>query len=170
MTLATEASATMAQISRHAVEDFLYLEGQLLDEWRLEEWLELFTSDARYVVPANDLPEGDAKQEMVLIDDDMPRLQARVVRLSSRKAHREYPHARTSHQITNVRLLRTDDEELVVRAAFTVWRFRNGRTDSYIGHYIYRLRLEEGLLRIAAKRAVMGMTTLRPAGAVSIIL
>ena len=52
---------------REAVEDFLYQEAALLDEWRLDEWLGLFTVDARYVVPTTDLPEGDPKKELVFM-------------------------------------------------------------------------------------------------------
>ena len=63
---------------REEVEDFLYEEAALLDEWRLDEWLELFTEEARYLVPTTDLPEGDPKQDMVFIDDDIVRLRARV--------------------------------------------------------------------------------------------
>ena len=33
---------------RHRVEDFFYLEAELLDERRLREWLELFTDDVHY--------------------------------------------------------------------------------------------------------------------------
>ena len=32
--------------SRAEVEDFLYHEAALLDEWRLDEWLALLTDDA----------------------------------------------------------------------------------------------------------------------------
>ena len=35
----------MAAITRTQAEDFLYLEAQLLDERRFEEWLELFAPD-----------------------------------------------------------------------------------------------------------------------------
>jgi p-cumate 2,3-dioxygenase beta subunit len=170
MTVLTDLPVSIELVGRAAVEDLLYLEAHLLDEWRLEEWLELYTDDARYVVPSNDIPDGDAQRDLMLIDDDRNRMQARVVRLTSRKAHREYPHARTSHQTTNVRLLGTGTGDLSVRAAFTVWRFRNGRADYYVGHYLYRFRLVDGALRIADKRVVMDMTVLRPAGAVSIIL
>ncbi len=74
---------------REEVEDFLYEEAALLDEWRLDEWLALFTEEARYVVPTTDLPESDPRQDMVFIDDDMVRRRARVTRLNSRHAHRE---------------------------------------------------------------------------------
>jgi p-cumate 2,3-dioxygenase beta subunit len=160
----------LADVTRADVEEFLYNEAALLDEWRLDEWARLFCSDGRYVVPSNDLPEGDPDQDMVLIDDDSNRIRARVERLNSRRAHREYPHARTSHQVTNVRLVGIEEDMLHVRAAFTVWRFRDQRDDHFVGEYRYWLRLVDGAIRIQLKRVVMQMTVLRPAGAVSIIL
>ena len=45
----------MQTIARTDIEDFLFAEAELLDEWRLPEWLELFTDDAIYYVPAIDL-------------------------------------------------------------------------------------------------------------------
>ena len=42
---------------REQVEDFLFKEAALLDEWRLDDWVDLFTEDGRYVVPTTDLPE-----------------------------------------------------------------------------------------------------------------
>ena len=36
-------------VTRGEVEDLLFLEAALLDEWRMEEWLELWTEDAEYV-------------------------------------------------------------------------------------------------------------------------
>ena len=61
------------------------------------------TEQTRYVVPCNDTPDGDPAQDLVLIDDDELRMRLRVERLNSRKAHREYPHSRTNHQVFNVR-------------------------------------------------------------------
>src|SRR5438067_4231552 len=89
---------------RAEVEDFLYYEAALLDEWRLDEWLALFTDDARYVVPTTDLPDGDPRRDLVLIDDNLTRLHGRVERLKSRHAHREYPWSRTRRLIANVRV------------------------------------------------------------------
>ncbi len=109
---------------REQVEDFLYQEAALLDEWRLDEWLTLFTVDARYVVPTTDLPDGDPKKELVFIDDDMVRLRARVERLKSRHGHREYPWSRTRRFITNVRVKRLEGNGILVTSSFLVYRFR----------------------------------------------
>jgi p-cumate 2,3-dioxygenase beta subunit len=42
--------------SRQEAEDLLYKEAALLDEWRLDEWLELLTEDATYEIPPTDVP------------------------------------------------------------------------------------------------------------------
>jgi len=160
----------LAQVTRAQVEDFLYTEAELLDGWELDDWLNLYTADARYVIPCTDDPGGDPSRDLVLIDDDRLRMQARVERLNSRKAHREYPHSNTRHLVTNVRLRPVEAGELPVRASFTVWRFRNGRETSYVGGYQYRLVLDGAELRIRSKRVVLDMTTLRPASDVAIIL
>jgi p-cumate 2,3-dioxygenase beta subunit len=97
-------------------------------------------------------------------------MRLRVERLNSRKAHREYPHSRTNHQIYNVMLAPVCDGELPVTASFTVWRFRGGKASSFVGRHHYRLVAMDGELRIRTKRAVLDMTELRPAGDLAIIL
>ena len=99
---------------QYEVEQFLYKEAALLDEWRLDDWLALFTDDARYVVPATDLPDGDPQKDLVFIDDDRLRLQGRANRLKSRHAHREYPWSRTRRFITNIMIKAASEDELGV--------------------------------------------------------
>jgi p-cumate 2,3-dioxygenase beta subunit len=177
MTTARTAPAAidLRSVTRPQVEDFLYREARLLDDWDLDAWLTLWaTGSTRYVVPCNDDPDGDPATGLVLIDDDEQRLRLRVERLNSRKAHREFPHSRTSHQVSNVILDAVDgtggDAQLPVTAEFTVWRFRNGRVTYYVGRYHYRLVAAEGGMRIRAKRSVLAMTELRPAGDLAILL
>ena len=154
---------------REAVEDFLYQEAALLDEWRLDEWLKLFTIDAKYVVPTTDLPEGDPKKEMVFIDDDMVRLRARVERLKSRHGHREYPSSRTRRFISNIRI-KLEDDRIVVTSSFLVYRFRLGESSPYVGWYEHRLKRVDGELKIEHRKAVLDQEALSEHGAVSIIL
>jgi p-cumate 2,3-dioxygenase subunit beta len=162
-------TAASVVVSRPQIEDFLYAEAALLDSWALDEWLQLFDEDAKYEVPSNDALDGDPAHDLVLIDDNYMRLTARVERLSSRRAHREYPHSRTNHQVFNVRVDESA-EDISVTASFTVWRFRAGRSSCYVGQYHYRLRRMDGSFRIAAKRAELDMTDLRDVADVAIIL
>ena len=165
-----KGSGPLTRVTRADVEDFLYTEAELLDAWELDDWLQLYTADARYVIPCTGDPGGDPSRDLVLIDDDRLRLQARVERLNSRKAHRDYPHSNTRHLVTNVRLGPVEADELPVRASFVVWRFRGGRETSYVGGYEYQLVLDGTALKIRSKRVVLDMTALRPASDVAIIL
>ena len=155
---------------RGMVEEFLYREAALLDDWRLDEWVDLFTHDARYVVPCTDLPEGAPDRDLVFIDDDIIRLRARAVRLKSRHAHRESPRSRTRRFVSNVRVVETDDRHLSVSANLLVYRFRSGEGAPYVGAVEYILKRDGGDFKIAYRRAVLDMEDLAWHGAVSIIL
>ena len=152
------------------VEAFLIEEAALLDEWRLGEWLALFTEDGRYVVPSTDTPKADPREALSIIDDDMARLRGRVERLNSRHAHREFPWSRTRRLVTNMRITAAVGAEIHVTASFLVYRIRGGHVDPLIGRYEYTLRRVEKTLKIAHRKAVLDLETLRPHGTVSIIL
>src|SRR5580700_12242369 len=131
---------------RAEVEDFLYREAALLDEWRLEEWLEMLTEDAIYQVPSTDAPEGDARNTLYIIADDALRIRSRVKQLLGKSAWAENPHSRTRRMIANVRVLGAEGENILVTANFAVHRMRYESVDTYIGHYEYKLiRSEKGL-------------------------
>jgi p-cumate 2,3-dioxygenase beta subunit len=166
---------------RLAVEEFLYAEAALLDEWRLDEWLTLLTPQARYEVPSTDRPDGRPDTALMLISDTRSMVDARVKRLNSRKAHREFPWSRTRRIIGNVRVLdQADSGELTVTANFAVYRSRRGHTHCYVGRYLYRLIPADaapavdggglGAFTIAFRRAEVDLETLEEHGTVSIIL
>jgi p-cumate 2,3-dioxygenase beta subunit len=155
---------------RAEVEDFLYYEAALLDDWRLDEWLDLLTEDFHYTVPATDCAGGDGTNSLVLLDDNLSRARGRVNRLKSRRAHREFPWSRTRRLITNVRVLDVSGDDIEVTANFCVYRIR-GDVNPYIGRYLYRLRRgTEGSLAISYRRAELDLEALRPHGTLSIIL
>lgn len=154
---------------RLEAEEFLVEEAAILDEWRMDDWLALFTEDATYVVPSTDVPDGDPAKDLTLIDDDYLRLTWRVNRLKSRHAHREFPWSRTRRLVTNVRVLRAEGDELEVTASILVHRFRHGERDSFVGRYLTTLvRAPEGL-RIRRRRAELDLERLSPNGALSMV-
>jgi p-cumate 2,3-dioxygenase beta subunit len=167
----TLADSLLSNISRAEVESFLYEEADLLDSWRLEEWLELVTEDVRYVVPCTDLPGGDPRRDLVLVDDDIVRLRARVRRLLSPRGHREFPRSRTRRLVTNVRIVEDDGTQATVTANFAVYRARNEEVLVFVGKYTYRLRRAPGGgLNISFRRAELDNESLRPHGTMSIII
>jgi len=155
---------------RAEVEELLFHEAELLDAWKLREWLLLLTEDARYLVPPNDRPEADHRSTLFTIADDRARIEARVNRLLDRNCHAEYPPSRTRRLIANVRVAE-DGGTVLASANFIVHRFRRHEgVRQYVGQYRYRLRRERGSLRIAERRAILDAEELGSLGSVSFIL
>jgi p-cumate 2,3-dioxygenase beta subunit len=153
------------------IEQFLYDEAALLDDWRLDAWVDLFAEDGRYEVPPTDAPEGESTRTLFLIADSRSRIEARVHRLNSKNAHAENPHSRTRHFISNIRARRSaETDELEVRSNFIVYRFRYEHPDTYVGHYLHVLRARDDHYQIVYKRATLDNEALRPMGLLSIIL
>jgi len=170
----TTALRTLAPAEQAALKDeverFLYDEAELLDAWRLHEWLELFTADAHYLIPATDLPDGDPTRDLFLIHDDRFLLEQRVNSLLTRAAHAEYPHSRTRRLITNIRVTQELAGKVNVYSNFGVFRVRNGTLDTYVGSYRHVLVRDGDDLRFLVRTAILDLDALRPQGKVSIIL
>jgi len=164
-------AASLSEITRADVEDFLYHEAALLDEWRLEEWLDLFTLDCVYEIPAPDRPDEDPAMTFSLIHDHRPMLEQRVIRLKKPTAHAEFPHSRTRRLLTNVRILEhRQHEELSVTANFAVYRIRNGVEVTYVGRYEHTLTASPDGMKIRHRKAILDHDVLDPHGKISIIL
>jgi len=157
-------------VSRAEIEDFLFHEADLLDNWRLDEWLALMTDDAAYFVPPNDR-DADHRFTLFTIADDIVRLRERVIRLKDPNCHAEYPPSRTRRLITNVRITGSDGGVISVEANFAVHRYRRGEpVREFVGHYRHKLRRVNGALKIAERSAILDAHELGPMGSVSFIL
>ena len=157
-------------ISRAALEDFLYHEAALLDDWQLDDWLALFVDGARYFVPpAGADDDADPATSLFYVADDYHRLCERVKRLGKRTAHAEFPHSRCRRMISNVRILGGDDDGFEAVANFVTWRSKMGRTDTFFGHHRYELTVTADGIRILSKTTFLDADDIRDQGKVSII-
>ena len=160
-----------ATVSRAEIEDFLFHEADLLDNWKLDDWLTLLTDDAAYYVPPNDKPDADARYTLFTIADDMVRLRERVIRLKDPNCHAEFPLSRTRRLIGNVRITGVDGDVISAAANFIIHRFRhNDLQRVFVGHYRFKLRRVGGRLKIAERRAILDAEELGLLGSVSFIL
>ena len=167
---AAHAIAPACGVTRGEVEDFLYAEAALLDEWRLDEWFSLFAPGASYEVPtAGAADDDDARTSLFYIADDYVRLRERVARLGKREAHAEFPHSRLRRMISNVRITAAEGSQLAVACNLVCYRAKNGKVDTYFGHALYGIDVAGSAWRITSKRVVLDMDLLYP-GKVSIIL
>ncbi len=158
-------------ITLRDVEAFFYVEADLLDEWRLEEWLKLFAPTCSYLVPSTDIsPNASPAENLFYIADDRHRLEQRAIRLMKKTAHAEYPRSRTRHMISNVRLRGHENDETLASCNFTTYRANRGVSDVYVGQHRYRLLRANGTILIKEKRSILAQEGLRPHGRISFIV
>ena len=158
-------------VCRSDLEDFLYLEAALLDDWRLEQWLELFVEGAQYwVPPAGSAEDVDPGNSLFYVADDYFRLTQRVARLGKRTAHVEFPRSRCRRIVTNVRILEGADEAFKATSNFVTYRSKGGVTEIYLGHHLYELCLVSDEIKITKKVSFLDTDNLNDQGKVSIIL
>jgi p-cumate 2,3-dioxygenase beta subunit len=160
-----------ATVTRAQVEDFLYFEAELLDGWKLDDWLALCDEDVGYYVPPNDKPDGDHRYTLFIIADDAVRLRERIIRLKDPNCHAEYPPSHTRRMISNVRITAVDGDIVSVNANFVIYRHRRQEPPrEFVGRYRYRLRLRDGAFKIVERRAILDAEELGPRGSVSFLL
>ena len=163
--------ATRSVVTRAEVEDFLYHEAALLDEWKLKEWEALLTDDATYYVPPNDQLDSDHRNTLFLVADDRERIRQRIIRINDPNCHAEYPRSRTRRMISNVRILGVDGELVTVAANFVCYRYRRyERIREYVGAYRHILRRSGDSFRIKERRVLIDAHELGGLGSVSFIL
>jgi 3-phenylpropionate/cinnamic acid dioxygenase small subunit len=155
---------------RREVEDFLYLEAELLDERKLREWLDLLTDDVRYWMPIRhntlgrpeEITEELAKPgEGYYFDDDKKSLRLRVERVYSKSAWSELPPSRTRHLITNIRIKNVDGNEIAVQSNFLVYRTRmESDQDIFVGTRQDIVRRINGTFKIARRTIILDQAVL----------
>lgn len=118
---------------------FLALEARLLDQDRLDDWLELFVPECVYWVPGT--RDGDPRREIAIAFDDRRRLEDRIFRLRTGEAWSQRPGSRTVRLVSNIELFSTADPAIVMaRSNFLTVEFRDGETRSWAGWAGHRLR------------------------------
>lgn len=166
--MSDERSASLDRLLlTREIEDFLYYEAELLDQWRYEEWLDLLTDDVRYWMPlARNVQFGEQAtreytkelEELAWFDEGKTILTMRVQQLMTGIHWAEEPLSRVSHLITNVHLTEAkpsfaDPQEVTVRSRFLVYRNRlQDETDFYVGKREDTLRKVNGRWKLAARR------------------
>jgi 3-phenylpropionate/cinnamic acid dioxygenase small subunit len=133
-------------------ETFLIHEARLLDEGYFDDWLALFTEDARYWVPIQ-ANQTDPFETVSLMYDDRRLLETRVRRLSDPRIYSQEPRSRTSRTVTNVTQEPDADKPgITVRSKFVLVEYRREDQRLFAGTYFHRLVGEGRAMRIAMKK------------------
>lgn len=136
------------------IADFLYQENALLDERRYSDWVELFTPDAVYWVPANE-DATDPLQHVSLIYDDVRRIRERIARAGSGMFWAQDPPTRTTRLLGNIRVRSTTDETYAVQAKLVLVAVRRGQSETLSGTCRYTLVPGNDGYRIRRKEVLL---------------
>jgi 3-phenylpropionate/cinnamic acid dioxygenase small subunit len=123
---------------RGEIEDFLYLEADLLDQRRFKDWLDLLTEDLTYFMPmrrnvkfGQHAERENTKQGEGIswFDEDKWTLSKRVDQILTGVHFAEEPLSRVCHMVSNVQILRVapsldEPREVEVRCRFLVYQNR----------------------------------------------
>jgi 3-phenylpropionate/cinnamic acid dioxygenase small subunit len=134
---------------KQEVEEFLYMEADLLDQRRFREWLDLLAEDIVYFMPIRrNVKFGQhAEREntrqgegISWFDEDKWTLTKRVEQILTGVHYAEEPLSRVSHMVSNVRLLDGSTPDLATvscrflvhqnRVEYESYTFHGRRTDT----------------------------------------
>ncbi|MDI5920892.1 benzoate 1,2-dioxygenase small subunit [Halomonas sp. LR5S13] len=130
-------------ISYHDIQAFLYREARLLDDRQWDAWLECYRQDAEFWMPAwddDDQLTRDPEAEISLIYyPNREGLEDRVYRIKTERSGASTPEPRTTHQITNLEVLKEEGDTVKLRFNWHTLSHRYKKTDSYFGSAFYTL-------------------------------
>lgn len=140
--------------SYEQVSRFIYLEADLMDEHRFDEWLQLWSAELTYWVPCNE-DDIDPSRHVSLIYDDRTSLENRVARLQSPSAHSQIPRSRLRRVISNLVVTEQDDGSLLASSNFLLAESRHHRKNVFAGKNLHTLTKENGQLKIKQKKVLL---------------
>ena len=135
------------------VEEFLYEEASYLDRPDLDRWIELYTEDGTYWMPAIE-DQADALNHISLFYDDRVMMEIRRRNfVHPRAASKDYK-VRCSHIISNVRIAEecNDTGSLTVTSNFQCVMYYHDKQTLYAGRYTHELVTINGGFKIKHKR------------------
>ena len=135
-----------------AIERFIYRQAEILDEKQWDAWLDLFTPDGLYWMPAEEeQTEGDGQPNIFWENSDL--MSMRIARNMHPRAHSQAPHNRLCHVVSNVLVeSQTSDGDVVVRSRFHCAEYFRYEVRNFTGKYRHLLRKSGDSYKIALQR------------------
>ena len=134
------------------VEQFLYVQAELLDAKHWQAWIDLFAADGVYWMPvAPEQTEWESSPSIFIEDKLM--MEIRKGRVSHPNAWSQAPQWETSHLVSHVAIESAEAGKIVVRSRFHMMELRRDAIRHFGGRYSHTLvRDAAGALRIQLQR------------------
>lgn len=148
MTSVVRSSDTLREI-----EELLYREASFLDRPDLDKWIELYTDDGTYWMPAIEDQEDPLNHISLFYDDRVIMEVRRRNFVHPRAASKDYK-VRSSHIISNIRIKELDDKtgNCTVTSNFHCFMYYRDRQTPYAGTYTHELVRDSDGYKIRHKR------------------
>ena len=148
-----QAEAVGAPDLHRQVEQFVWLQAELLDAKRWQEWMDLFAPQGLYWMPvAPEQTEWESSPSIFIEDKSL--MEIRKGRVSHPNAWSQAPQWETSHLVSHVAIESNEGGKLVVRSRFHMMELRRDVIRHFGGRYRHTLVLDpaSGALRIELQR------------------
>jgi len=142
-----------SQESLREIEALLYLEASYLDKPNLDRWIELYTEDGTYWMPA--IPEQeDPHNHISLFYDDRVIMEVRRRNFVHPAAASKDYTVRASHIIANIQVQESDaaSGNCTVTSNFHCYVFYHDKQTPYAGTYTHELVRIDDAYKIKSKR------------------
>lgn len=145
------APAKSAAGLKERVERFLFRQSELLDNKHWQDYIDLFTEDGVYWMPA--LPEQTEWEGTASIfAEDKMLMQVRMGRVTHPNAWSQAPMWATNHLVGNIVIERETAKEVVVRSRFHMMELRRDSVRHFGGTYRHTLVKKGSGFRIRLQR------------------
>jgi 3-phenylpropionate/cinnamic acid dioxygenase small subunit len=156
------------------IAEFLYVEAELLDERRYDDWLALLAEDIRYWMPMRrNVKYGDTEREFTRegadiswFDEGKETLIRRVRQIQTGIHWAEEPQSRIAHLVSNVQVLEATPsaaaaQEVTAKCRFLIYRNRvETETDFLVGKREDTLRRNSDGWLIARRKIILDQNVL----------
>jgi len=139
---------------QHEVEQFLYRQSELLDTKQWPAWIDLFTDDGVYWMPADPAHKHwDGVPSIFAEDKNL--MNVRMKRVLHPDAWSQRPLWGTNHVVSNVIIESYDSGEVMVRSRFHMMELRRDDVRHFAGAYRHHLKKTADGYRIKLQRVDM---------------
>ena len=141
--------------TQHAVEQFLYRQAEILDAKRWQGYIDLFTQDGVYWMPADPADRHwDGIPSIFAEDKDL--MTVRMKRVLHPDAWSQKPLWGTNHVVGNVIVEKeSPNGDVVVRSRFHMMELRRDNVRHFAGGYLHQLKKTPNGYRIKMQRVDM---------------
>jgi len=144
-------AAGAADLQRE-VEQLLYRQAELLDAKQWQSWMDLFSDDGIYWMPAR-AEQTEWESSPSIFIEDKPMMEIRKGRVTHPNAWSQAPLWETNHIVSHVALESVEGSRIVVRSRFHMMELRRESIRHFGGRYHHTLqRAADGQLTIQLQR------------------